>query len=210
MWKHLNRGVSTPLAIIIIVIFASAVGVIDYLQYKEIQDLKFEFAELKFPEKEKKLTDCSSASDCICCDSVLLNDQPLDENVCVNKEVVSSDNFECLQIESVDAFCAMNNCQCQGGECVSVSPININFEEEGNLVKDPPGLEEGWYLVYEKPGAPGLSVNLVFNKETECDYLGENNCELFVDGSLIGERVSVSGVEKDDAVLVKEIILLKR
>jgi hypothetical protein len=212
MWDKLNRGISTPIAIIVIVIFALTVGAIDYLQYKEIQNIKDQFAELKFPEKKNyfSTTTCSSSPDCICCDSLLLNGEPVESNICVNEEYISSNNFECLQIDSIDSFCAMNGCQCDEKECVSMSLMNINFEEEGNLAKDIPGLGEGWFLVYEKPGAPGLSVKLVFNKETECDYLGENNCAPFVSGELIGQRISVSGMEEEGFVLIKEINLLAR
>lgn len=46
---------------------------------------------------------------------------------------------------------------------------NVTFSEIGHLVKDNPGFKPGvWYLVYEKPGAPALTQELVFDQESVC------------------------------------------
>lgn len=74
------------------------------------------------------------------------------------------------------------------------------FKETGNLIKDNPGLEEGWHLLYEKPGNPGLSVRLVINKNTICK---NKTCEEL----LSGDKASVSGIILGNNVLVKEIII---
>ena len=74
------------------------------------------------------------------------------------------------------------------------------FNETGNLIKDNPGLEEGWYLLYEKPGNPGLTARLVINKNTICK---NKTCEEL----LAGDRASISGIILGNNVLVKEIII---
>lgn len=46
---------------------------------------------------------------------------------------------------------------------------DINFDETGHFVKDNPGLKPGvWYLIYEKPGAPALMAELVFDDKSTC------------------------------------------
>jgi len=50
----LNRKISTPIAISVILILAVVVGIIDYWQYIKIRDFEFEMTESKIPEKEKK------------------------------------------------------------------------------------------------------------------------------------------------------------
>ena len=50
----LNRKISTPIAIGIILILAVVVGMIDYWQYIKIRDFKLEMTESKILEKEKK------------------------------------------------------------------------------------------------------------------------------------------------------------
>jgi hypothetical protein len=46
-----------------------------------------------------------------------------------------------------------------------------DFRATGNLVKDNPGQKTGvWYLVYERPGAAALTVELVFDAGSRCTY----------------------------------------
>ncbi len=49
----LNKTISTPIALTIILILATIVGVVDYWQYTEIQNIQLEAAELKIPEKKE-------------------------------------------------------------------------------------------------------------------------------------------------------------
>jgi hypothetical protein len=214
----MNKQISTEIAIFIILILAIAVGMISYFQFKltyeEIEKVRSEFSEFEIPEKKDFLPiTCQNDSDCICCDTLLVSREKEYHNICVNETIVfyaDSDNLECLQIDSVDSFCLENECKCKGGECFSVEKgQEVSFSQRGNLVKDMPGLNEGWYLSYEEPGAPGLSVMLVFNKETKCDFMGENNCEPFIDNSLIGEKVFVFGTREGEYVSVKNINLLE-
>lgn len=82
------------------------------------------------------------------------------------------------------------------------------FYAEGNLVRDTPGLTPGrWYLVYEEPGFPGLSVPLMFDAASKCAAAG---AEAVCDGSfLVGDRVQIEGVRTEEHVLVKKLIFTK-
>lgn len=48
------------------------------------------------------------------------------------------------------------------------------FNKIGHLVKDNPGLKPGvWFLVYEAPGAPALTQELLFDKDSVCITNGQ-------------------------------------
>jgi len=77
-----------------------------------------------------------------------------------------------------------------------------NFTEEGVLIKDSPGLEPGvWYVSFEKPGSPGLKEKLYFDSNSQCFMDGEIDCDS-LDDNMIGTRVSIEGLQKDNKVLV--------
>lgn len=81
---------------------------------------------------------------------------------------------------------------------------NINFSRVGNLVINNPGLEEGvWHLVYETPGSPANAVKLVFDGKSNCKNQTGSCLDL-----IVGERVSVKGIENGGGVLVKEMEFL--
>ncbi|MBD3208543.1 MAG: hypothetical protein GF370_03765 [Candidatus Nealsonbacteria bacterium] len=85
----------------------------------------------------------------------------------------------------------------------------INFSQQGNLVRDNPGLKpDTWYLVYERPGEPGLTKELIFNQESICMNGVREECVELLTEEMIGERVMVKGIDEDDAVLVKELTFL--
>ena len=75
----------------------------------------------------------------------------------------------------------------------SFKDISGNFEKTGNLTTGNPGQKANtWYLVYEKPGQPGLSAELVFGPESVC--VNGNKAELCIPGELnAGDRVKVTG-----------------
>lgn len=78
----------------------------------------------------------------------------------------------------------------------------------GNLMINSPGLEEGiWYLSYEEPGAPGLTIELQIG-EAEC--FGEDFCQKLQseDEQLSGSRVKIEGWPEDDYFRVNQIWLL--
>ena len=70
-----------------------------------------------------------------------------------------------------------------------------NFIYEGNLLRDNPGLIPGvWYLSYEQPGQPGLSVQLRF-QQADPDLQ-------------VGQRVRVEGVQNNNLVDVMSLEVL--
>jgi len=87
----------------------------------------------------------------------------------------------------------------------------FNFSEEGNLLINSPGLEtETWYLSYEKPGSPGLTIELSFDEESKCYVNGETDCQLFLEGeNLAGKRVILKGLTEEDGILVRSLEIKK-
>lgn len=78
---------------------------------------------------------------------------------------------------------------------------NINFSRTGNLVINNPGLEENvWYLIYETPGSPAATTKLSFDDKSVCKTQDESCLSL-----VVGDRVSVKGIEGDGKVLVREL-----
>jgi hypothetical protein len=76
-----------------------------------------------------------------------------------------------------------------------IEPDASAFSADGNVTRDNPGQKPGaWYLVYEKPGAPGLSAELDLNSAAAPHI-----------GLAQGERVHVEGVLRGDAVIVSSI-----
>ncbi len=90
------------------------------------------------------------------------------------------------------------------------APAPAAFSHEGNLIQNNPGLEPGaWYLAYEEPGAPGLSVQLLFDHESRCGSEGrlticnisfDQGQHVKVEGELIGEVVHVTKLTYATAV----------
>jgi len=70
-----------------------------------------------------------------------------------------------------------------------------NFSQSGVVIKDNPGFKPGvWFLSYEKPGSPGLSVELDLSSvSTPYTSLSQ------------GERVHVEGVLRGEVVTVDSI-----
>jgi len=87
----------------------------------------------------------------------------------------------------------------------------FDFSEEGNLLINNPGLEtEAWYLSYEKPGSPGLTVKLFFDEESKCYVNGETNCQLFLEGeNSAGKRVILKALTEEGGVLVRSLEVKK-
>ncbi len=84
-----------------------------------------------------------------------------------------------------------------GASSTDTPPEEINFNEEGNLIKNNPGFKPGvWFLVYEKAGSPALSVELLFEKIEEPNLtVGQR---VYVEGILNGSVVSVTKLESID------------
>jgi hypothetical protein len=80
-----------------------------------------------------------------------------------------------------------------------------DFSEAGNLIINNPGLKaDTWYLVYEKPGTPGLLTELVFDGGSTCTVRKESApCPA---GLSAGLRVTVQGqVRTDHSVQVASV-----
>ncbi|MFA5188040.1 MAG: hypothetical protein WC460_01615 [Patescibacteria group bacterium] len=85
----------------------------------------------------------------------------------------------------------------------------FNFFATGNMVKNNPGLKpDTWYLVYEEPGAPALTMELKFDQNSKCNVENTqvlcasiNSADFFQQG----EQVTVKGTKSDSLVLVAEV-----
>lgn len=81
----------------------------------------------------------------------------------------------------------------------ATSPVRANnFDHEGVVIKDNPGFKPGvWFLSYEMPGSPGLSVELDLNT-VPAPYIALTH----------GERVRVQGELRGSVVVVQSITSL--
>lgn len=102
---------------------------------------------------------------------------------------------------------------CVFAECPSVSPNETvgNFSRMGVITMNNPGQKEDVpYLIYEEPGAPALSVELVFTETSMCETsVGERsacNAEGMTTDVFVGERVRIEGVETNGTVSVLELV----
>lgn len=78
----------------------------------------------------------------------------------------------------------------------------INFSETGTFTKDFPGSKPGvLYLLYEKPGAPALTVELEYDGDSKCANCDFNDLK-------VGDKIQVDGLRQGDVVTV-DIIELK-
>lgn len=86
--------------------------------------------------------------------------------------------------------------------------LEDNFSETGNIAINNPGLKPGtFYLVYEEPGSPGLSVELSFADKSSCFSNGEEtDCSGMEFDA--GDRVEVKGFREEGIVRVSSIDFL--
>ncbi len=89
------------------------------------------------------------------------------------------------------------------GKLVEIQkPFEVNFTATGNIVNKGSASMPQWTLVYERPGAPALTVTLVFNDKSVCDtnsinatcapFYVANGTRAAVEGQNIGGTVTVS------------------
>ena len=90
--------------------------------------------------------------------------------------------------------------------CGSAGTPATSFSAMGNLVKDNPGLAPGaWYLVFEKPGSPAVTIELSFDAKSLCILNGTvSPCR--PSDFVPGERVTVDGEESSGTVGVVSLI----
>lgn len=83
--------------------------------------------------------------------------------------------------------------------------VSYDFEETGTLTRNSPGLTPGvWYLLYEAPGQPGLTMRLSFDDDSRCfDGTDRGPCERSVfENSL---PVTIRGTKDNNGVVVGEM-----
>lgn len=98
-----------------------------------------------------------------------------------------------------------NNQQASPSPESSLPPLTINFSETGNLSKQKNELDEdAWFLVYEKPGQPGLKAELIFDEESICEINGQK-VDCLAGNFNAGERVKVEGMTEEGLVLVASL-----
>jgi LmbE family N-acetylglucosaminyl deacetylase len=51
----LNKGISTPIALTVVIFLFAIIGIVNYWQYTEIQNLKFKVSELEISEKDETI-----------------------------------------------------------------------------------------------------------------------------------------------------------
>jgi len=86
-------------------------------------------------------------------------------------------------------------------ESEPTTPSEVNFSETGNIINWDSKTEahtEKWHLLYEKPGAPAIKVNLIFDGESSYEKLSDEDN---------GRRAHVEGIKKGDDVKVVKLIL---
>lgn len=90
-------------------------------------------------------------------------------------------------------------------ETKETEPIAV-FMQEGNIRNMASGMieEDDWVLIYEQPGAPALTVGLVFTTQSRC--VVEKGIPLFCNTANFeqGERVVVMGVPDAEGKIVVE------
>ncbi|HUV46917.1 MAG TPA: hypothetical protein VMW29_02165 [Candidatus Bathyarchaeia archaeon] len=87
--------------------------------------------------------------------------------------------------------------------------LTVNFSQTGNALNWDSKTEsytEEWKLLYEAPGNPSLSVNLVFGQNSVCDFgSGDEVCDksklsngdlVKVEGNKAGDIVSIMKLKK--------------
>lgn len=87
----------------------------------------------------------------------------------------------------------------------------INFSEIGNIVNtEPTKGNTNLKLIYEKPGAPALSVDLLFNEKSMCGSETEKIVCMAMSRSFEnGLRVKIFGIRTDDTVEVREMVFVE-
>ncbi len=91
---------------------------------------------------------------------------------------------------------------------ITTSP-QPSFSKSGNLTKGNPGsLSETWILVYEEPGAPAMTKEVIFAPSSTCAIAGvEVECETI--DLEVGSRVKITGFVQGDIVEIMNLEYLE-
>ncbi len=77
---------------------------------------------------------------------------------------------------------------------VSNGAEHTDWSKKGALVMNAPGMKpDTWYLVYEEPGAPALSMELLFTTQGRCTGEGASSTSCIPEGTKSGTRAQVEG-----------------
>jgi hypothetical protein len=93
--------------------------------------------------------------------------------------------------------------------------VPSDFTKTGNMTFNNPGLKENTpYFVFEEPGSPALSKELIFDENSVCaSGAGTLPClamNMSLDAAYGDKRVTVSGVSQPDGSLLVKTLSLKK
>ncbi len=95
-----------------------------------------------------------------------------------------------------------------GVRVASFVEFEDSFRQDGNLIKDNPGLPPGvWYLSFDSPGKAGNIVPIVLTS-TYCTDIDGSLCTM--EELTSGMRVRVLGTEEGKSVMVRRIEILAK
>ena len=169
------------LAVIVTFVFSSlVVGITVYFFMNRTIDSEVESTKSYYEQRVNTLeTEVSS----------------LGEEIKQLEEEVDTSNNDDINVEEDNEEDADVDEEDSDDNTSSITPPAINFIKEGNLT-------EGPKLLYEEPGNPALSVNLIYTNTTTCTH-GFAICDpRFLD---IGSRMQITGIKSGNDVTVYHI-----
>ncbi|MBS3902833.1 MAG: hypothetical protein KGZ30_00440 [Anaplasmataceae bacterium] len=101
-------------------------------------------------------------------------------------------------------------CPCLQKLATNIDLSGVNFSKLGYVSdREPENFNEGLYFVYEEPGAPALSVKLVFDEKSYCTF-GEQSIlcmalSVTIDTATEGRRMSLEGTKEGEMVYVRNL-----
>ena len=86
-------------------------------------------------------------------------------------------------------------------------PPAVNFTYDGHLIKQGIGSDsESWTFLYEGPGAPAQTANLIFKHYSLCDFgNGQSVCQIKLRRAESGIKVHLEGNKENKVVTVLKI-----
>lgn len=141
-----------------------------------------------------------------------------DEPKIIDEERVEEESSDvCYERDEHGCISATGYRWCESSEkCFrpweEVCESEINFSKSGVTVKNLPGLKsDQWYLLYEEPGKPALNAELQFDTESLCGNEERKTMCMLLSisdyGMKNGEKVEIRGIEHDDVLKVRELIV---
>lgn len=118
---------------------------------------------------------------------------------------------ECL-VEYEDghiALVGMAKYQVENGQ-VKITEFQIVGTDENTVEKTGylTGSNKAWTLVYEEPGKPALTLNLVFDQQSNC-LIGETEQVCVPENLTVGSRVNIQGVMVKNQLMVRNLLVVE-